>query len=97
MRNIGEVSPEHPDPSEGPGHARQRAEVAALVEAELAALPERQRLALALVHYQQVAAVEAAETMGITIEALESLLARGRRTLKSRLAALKPDLLGGVE
>jgi len=97
MKNIGEVSPEHPDPAAGPGEARQRGEVAALVEAALAALPERQRIALALVHYQQVAAAEAAESMGITIEALESLLARGRRTLRSRLASLKPDLLGGVE
>ncbi len=37
---------------------------------------------------------EAAQMMEISVEALESLLARGRRTLKSRLRAVAPDLLG---
>jgi DNA-directed RNA polymerase specialized sigma24 family protein len=32
--------------------------------------------------------------MGVSVEALESLLARGRRTLRARLRALLPDLLG---
>lgn len=97
MRHTGTLDPELADTRETPHGARHRLEVSALVNAELRALPERQRTALALVHYEQVAAREAAAIMGVSIEALESLLARGRRTLRTRLAALRPDLLGGIE
>jgi len=96
-RHASELSPDLPDRGESAADRRQRAEVSALVEAELNALPERQRAALALVHYEQMAAAEAAEILGVSIEALESLLARGRRTLRARLARLRPDLLGDVE
>lgn len=65
------------------------------VNAALADLPERQRLALTLCHYQGLSQDEAAATMDISIEALESLLARARRTLKAALATewrgLLPD------
>ena len=97
MRRAGELDPELADSRETAAAARQRSEVSTLVEAELQALSERQRTALALVHYEQVAAGKAAAIMGVSIEALESLLARGRRTLRARLAGLRPDLLGGVE
>jgi len=63
------------------------------VEAALAALPERQRAAILLCHFQDRGNIEAAEIMGLSVEALESLLARGRRGLKARLASVK-DLLG---
>ncbi|MDI9654452.1 sigma factor-like helix-turn-helix DNA-binding protein, partial [Burkholderia cenocepacia] len=45
----------------------------------LAALPPRQREALVLQYYQDMSNVEAANLMGITVDALESLLARTRR------------------
>jgi RNA polymerase sigma-70 factor (ECF subfamily) len=57
-------------------------------------LPESQRIAITLCYYQGLRNSEAAETMEISVEALESLLARGRRTLKSRLRDVTPDLLG---
>jgi RNA polymerase sigma-70 factor (ECF subfamily) len=41
-----------------------------------------------LVHYESLAADEAASVLEISIEALESLLARGRRTLRESLRAL---------
>ena len=97
MRQTSELDPELPDSRETPHTAHQRSQVTALVDRELQALPERQRAALALVHYEQVAAAEAAAILGVSIEALESLLARARRTLRTRLASLKPDLLGSVE
>jgi RNA polymerase sigma-70 factor (ECF subfamily) len=37
---------------------------------------------------------EAAETLDISVEAVESLLARGRRTLRQSLSHIAPDLLG---
>ena len=52
----------------------------------LAELPRRQREALVLQYYQELSNIEAAALMGIGVEALESLLSRGRRTLRERLA-----------
>jgi RNA polymerase sigma-70 factor (ECF subfamily) len=49
------------------------------------ALPERQRSALVLCHYQGLGNREAAEIVGVSVEALESLLARARRTLRRAL------------
>lgn len=71
--------------------ARQRA---AKVQAALAQLPERQRAAIALVHFQEQSNIAAAETLEISVEALESLLARGRRALKAALADVAKDLIG---
>jgi DNA-directed RNA polymerase specialized sigma24 family protein len=38
-----------------------------------------------LCHYQELGNIEAAELMGISVEALESLLARARRNLRAML------------
>ena len=71
--------------------ARQRA---ARVDAALAELPERQRAAIVLVHYQELTNIAAAEMLEVSVEALESLLARGRRALKAALADVVEDLIG---
>ena len=55
------------------------------LEQALATLPERQAAALTLVHLHGLSGAEASEVLGIGVEALESLLARGRRALKERL------------
>jgi RNA polymerase sigma-70 factor (ECF subfamily) len=69
--------------------ALETAATAAEVEAALSALPERQRAAILLCHYQERGNVEAAEILGVSVEALESLLARGRRTLRMKLSHLR--------
>jgi RNA polymerase sigma factor (sigma-70 family) len=56
------------------------------VREALAALPARQREALVLNYYQELSNIEAAALMGITVDALESLLARARRNLRAQLA-----------
>ena len=55
------------------------------VAAALGNLPPRQRQALTLCHFQECTNIEAAEIMDISVDALESLLARGRRKLKDIL------------
>ena len=73
------------DPAGAPDallEARQRGR---RVARALAELPQRQREALVLQYYQQLSNSEAAELMGIGIEALESLLVRARRSLRERL------------
>lgn len=52
---------------------------------ELSALPERQRSALLLCHRQGMSNRQAAAVLEVSVDALESLLARGRRTLRQRL------------
>jgi RNA polymerase sigma-70 factor, ECF subfamily len=61
-------------------------QVAESVQRALDELPERQRAAISLVHYQGMSNAEAAEVLGVKLRALESLLARGRRLLRERLA-----------
>jgi RNA polymerase sigma-70 factor (ECF subfamily) len=76
-----------PEESEPPTQMRQLAEreLGQRVDAALKALPERQRLALTLFHYEGMSQVEVGEMMGISDEAVESLLARARRALKVSL------------
>lgn len=83
---------DHADPAEGPMTVQHKTQVAAIVEAAVAGLPERQRSAIALVHYQELSNIEAADIMGVSVDALESLLARGRRGLRERLAPVRADL-----
>ena len=85
LDEAAEVEDAAPDPSV----RLESAEIARHIEAGLAALPERQRVAIQLCHVQGCGNIEAAEIMGISVEATESLLARGRRTLKTRLGHLK--------
>ena len=54
-------------------------------------LPERQREAIVLCHYQELGNIEAAKVLEISVEALESLLGRGRRALRAALADLAND------
>jgi RNA polymerase sigma-70 factor (ECF subfamily) len=61
------------------------------VSAALASLPERQRAAIALVHYEEKSLEEAGLVLGCAASAVESLLARGRRSLREQLAAFYRD------
>ncbi len=56
----------------------------------LGELPERQRTAIVLCHHQGFSNKEAADTLGVTVDALESLLARARRTLRRSLTEFQP-------
>lgn len=56
------------------------------VEIQIGRLPENQRAALVLCQLQGFSNAEAAVILGIKVRALESLLARARRTLRQALA-----------
>ena len=84
--------PELPD-----GGARavdERHDRARVVREALGRLPERQRAVLALVYYQGLSNGEAAEMLKVSVEAVESLLSRGRRALRAALIPLREELLG---
>lgn len=72
----------------------QEQQLAGVVDAALRELPDRQREAIVLYHYQGLTNIDAADVMGVSVEAMESLLSRGRRALKRRLLPLKNDMFG---
>lgn len=68
------------------------AERAAALDAALARLPERQRQAVVLRHLEGLANPEIAEILGVGVEAVESLTARGKRALAAMLAGRREEL-----
>ncbi len=68
-----------------------RARQLALYEA-LATLPERQRQAVQLRHIEGVSNPDIAQIMALSVEAVESLTARGKRALKLALAQRRQEL-----
>ena len=86
-----EAPPDRPDDGPAPDRGLLAMETGARVEAALAKLPERQREAIVLCHYQELGNIEAAGLMNVSVEALESLLSRGRRALRTALADMAPN------
>ena len=74
-----------------PSGSFARKQAAERVEHALSKLPERQRAALTLVHYEGLSGAEACEVLDVSAEALESLLARGRRSLREQLRGLEVE------
>lgn len=74
------------DPAPRAEAAMEAGQRAASVMAALARLPERQRLAISLRHFEDCGNPEIAAAIGVSVEAVESLLARGRKALARELA-----------
>ena len=79
--------PDRADPAPLADQSMQSEQTARRVQQALARLPPRQREAIVLQTYQELSNIEIAQVLEISVEALESLLSRGRRMLR--------DLLGG--
>ncbi|MEZ5945938.1 MAG: RNA polymerase sigma factor [Hyphomonas sp.] len=77
--------PDMADPALTPPEQLAQAERVRAIEAAIAALPERQAAALTLCALQGHSQAEAADIMETSVEALESLLARARRSLRAVL------------
>jgi RNA polymerase sigma-70 factor (ECF subfamily) len=78
--------PDTPDPGPAPdATVLDDGDAARRVEQALQAIAPRQREAIVLVYYQALSNIEAARVMRVSVDALESLLARGRRSLHALL------------
>lgn len=84
-----DTPPEQTDEGPAPDRGLLARDAGRRVSQALQALPERQREAIVLCHYQELGNIEAAAVMGVSVEALESLLGRGRRALRAQLLDLK--------
>lgn len=93
LRRRREVATDTPPEQifEGPApdHGLMSADIGRRVAQAMAQLPDRQREAVVLCHYQELGNIEAANLMEVSVEALESLLGRGRRALRAALVDLK--------
>ncbi len=69
-------------------HLSER-QMAAEIEQALKHLPDRQRMAMTLCYLQGLGNKEAADILGVTTSAIESLLVRGRKKMAELLSAHK--------
>ncbi|MDU8927129.1 RNA polymerase sigma factor [Alisedimentitalea sp. MJ-SS2] len=84
-----------PEPVDGAMSAEERLQTQARADAlqgALDKLPERQRQAVVLRHIEGLGNPEIAEVMAISTEAVESLTARGKRSLSAALAGRRDEL-----
>lgn len=89
-------APQLASPEPSPDQGVQQQSVAQRVRLALAGLAERQRAAVILCHYEEMTNIEAAAALEITVEALESLLSRGRRALRAALLPERQALIGDL-
>jgi len=80
-----------PNPGPDAGELTARGETGAMVRRALDNLPPAQRLAVVLKYYEGLSYAEIAGAMRITVKAVERLLSRARRNLRSSLAHLEGD------
>ena len=89
--------PDLADPADGPERLAERRATSRIVDAAIASLPERQRTAIVLTYYEELPNADVAEALGVSIEAVESLLARARRKLKECLEPSRQEIIAGME
>ena len=86
---------EIPEPEDGQASVAERMQDDARKDAlqlALSQLPKRQRQAVVLRHIEELPNPEIAGIMGISVEAVESLTARGKRALTGILAGRRDEL-----
>jgi RNA polymerase sigma-70 factor (ECF subfamily) len=81
---VVEELPEVPEPPTQLA-ALESQDVQRRVEIAMQGLPDRQRLALTLFHFEGLSQIEIGNVLGVSDEAVESLLSRARRQLKADL------------
>ncbi len=87
-----EATAEPVDPAQGPVARLQGADQEKALQQALARLPDRQRQAIVLRHMDDLGNPQIAEIMGLSVEAVESLLARGKRALSADLIDRREEL-----
>lgn len=92
-----DAAPEYADSADRQDQTLFKAERRFAIDEALATLPDRQRMAITLCHYQELSNIEAAEIMKVSVDALESLLARGRRGLRDKLSPMREHLMGKMD
>jgi RNA polymerase sigma-70 factor (ECF subfamily) len=90
-RGLGDVA-EPEDTTPGVVARMIEADRVLALDAALAALPDRQRQAVVLRHIEGLSNPEIAAVMDIGVEAVESLVARGKKGLAALLSGRRAEL-----
>ncbi|MEM6589091.1 MAG: RNA polymerase sigma factor [Pseudomonadota bacterium] len=92
-RGVGlDEVPEPEDDAASPADRMQERARAEALQTALSNLPERQAQAVILRHIEELGNPEIAEIMDISVEAVESLIARGKRALTADLTRQREEL-----
>ena len=91
-RNSGDEVPEVADETPGIDLKLQATARAQALQHALQTLPDRQRQAMILRHIEDLSNPEISDIMEISVEAVESLVSRGKRALASTLAPQRKAL-----
>ena len=92
-RSVGiDEIPEPADPTQSVSDRLQDDARSDALQQALMALPDRQRQAVVLRHIEELSNPEIAGIMDISVEAVESLTARGKRALAAALAGRREEL-----
>ena len=91
-RNSGDEVPEVADETPGIDLKLQATARAQALQHALQTLPDRQRQAMILRHIEDLSNPEISDIMEISVEAVESLVSRGKRALASTLVPQKKAL-----
>ena len=86
-----EAAGDPPDPAADASERIERDETDQVVAAAVAALPARQRAAIALTYDEELSNAEVAMVLRTSIAGVESLLVRAKRTLREKLGPLIED------
>lgn len=86
--------PEQIDPGESAFESILFSQQQQALELGMRELSDRQRAALGLVYFDELRNTDAAEIMGVSVKALESLLWRARKALRSALENERKSLIG---
>ncbi len=97
LRKSGRSRPlddagEPEDPTPGVVAALEAGDRARALQEALSALPDRQRQAVVMRHLDGCSNPEIAQAMDMSVEAVESLTARGKRALAAQLAGRRAEL-----
>lgn len=88
-KKVDQLDDDYDAPVEAEQHdALFDKQVSKEIDGAMQDLPERQQLAITLFHYQGHSMQEIGEILDCSVDAVESLLARARRSLKQSLAPL---------
>ena len=77
----------------GPSDGLERADVVQAVRTAIAALPDKQRMALILAKYEEMPYVEVAKALDSTEKAIKSMIHRAREKLRANLASFLQEEL----
>lgn len=94
IEDLPQVQQDKPAAGPSADEALEEKLMSARIRAALGTLPERQRAAIALCHFEGFTNSETADILETTIEAVESLLTRGRRKLRELLQDERQEIIG---